>query len=203
MTHDEAIKALNTLVKNDNLKKHSIACGACMKALAIFLKTKHVGGFILFGLGSKKDIDENSWETVGLLHDADFERTKDRPVEHGPIIIDEVRSLGYIFSPAESEAIKFHNFENTHAKETLLGWAICICEQITGLIIACAQSTSDKKLSSVTTDLIVEKMKDAGFAKGVDRNKLNLSKEKIGMEQKDLFEISLEAMKSVASDLGL
>lgn len=202
MTHEEAIKSLNTLIKNDTLKKHSLACGACMKGLAFFLKDKHTG-LSLFGLGSGKDIDETSWEMIGLLHDADYERTKDRPVEHGPIVVDEIRSLGYKLTPEEIEAIKFHNFENTHARESLLGWSIYCVEPITGLIVACAQGQKDRKLSSLTLDFVLSKMKDPAFVPSASREKINLCKEKISIDLEDFVRVCLESMQSVAVDLGL
>lgn len=203
MTHDEAIKALNTLVKNDNLKRHHLAAGACMKALAIYLKNHHKGPLNLFGLGSKDKIDENSWEVVGLLHDADYERTKDRPVEHGAIVIDEIRALGDTVSPEEAEAIKFHNFENTKAKESLMGWAIYTCDELTGLIVACALVRPDKKLASLTVDSVLGKYKEPAFAKGALRERIALCKEKLGIELPDFVKICLEAMQGVAPDLGL
>lgn len=174
-----------------------------MKALAVYLKTAHKGAFDLFGMGSRKDISENSWEIVGLLHDGDYERTKDRPVEHGPIVLDEIRSLGFKLTPEEAEAIKFHNFENTHAKESLLGWAIHTCEAATGLIVAVVLARDDKKLASVTHEALMEKMTDTSFAKSVKRETINQSKEKLGLETKEFLRICLEAMKGIAQELGL
>lgn len=203
MTRDEAIKSLNTLVKNENLKRHHLAAGACMKALANYLKTKHKSPINLLGLGSKTDINENSWEIVGLLHDADYERTKDRPMEHGPIVIDEIRSLGFILTPEEGEAIKYHNFENTHAKESLMGWGIYVCDELTGLIVACALVRPDRKLSSVTSEFVLQKMKETAFAKGALRERIYLCKDKLGIELDQFVKICLTAMQSVASDIGL
>ncbi|KKU91958.1 MAG: Metal dependent phosphohydrolase [Microgenomates group bacterium GW2011_GWA1_48_10] len=203
MTHDEALNALNTLVKNENLRRHHLAAGVCMKALAQFLKTKHKSGFSLFGLGSKSDIDPNSWQIVGLLHDADYERTKDRPAEHGVIILDEIRSLNYSITPEEAEAIKFHNFENTKAKESLMGWGIYTCDELTGLIVACALVRPDKKLASVAVDFVLSKMKEPAFAKGALRNRIYLCSEKLGIKLEDFVKINLEAMQSIADQLGL
>lgn len=174
-----------------------------MKALAIHFKNQHQGVLNLFGLGSKSDINPDSWESVGLLHDADYERTKDRPLEHTVIVLDEIRSLGLSFSPEEASAIKFHNHENTKEKESLMGWAIYTCDELTGLIVACVLVRPDKKLASVTVDSILGKYKEPSFAKGALRERITLCKEKLGIELKDFVTICLKAMQSISLELGL
>ncbi len=203
MTHDEAIKALNILVKNENLKRHCVAAGVCMRALAVYFKDHHKGGFSLFGLGSKNDINPDSWETVGLLHDADYERTKERPMEHTIIVLDEVRSQGLTLSPEEGSAIKFHNFENTKEKESLMGWAIYCCDELTGLIVACTLVRPEKKLAAVTPEFVLQKYKETGFAKGALRERIALCDEKLGIKLEEFVKICLTAMQSIAPELGL
>ena len=203
MTHEEAKRALSTLVKNENLQRHCLAAGACMRALATFFKNHHKGSFSLFGLGSKSDIDENSWETVGFLHDADYERTKDRPLEHTVIVLDEVRSLGLSLSPEEASAIKFHNHENTKEKESLMGWAIYACDELTGLIVACTLVRPDKKLASVTVDSVLAKFKESSFAKGALRDRIALCEQKLGIKLDDFVKICLTAMQGISQELEL
>lgn len=204
MTRDDALRALQTLVKNENLRRHHLAAGACMKALALYLRNQHKGTFNLFGLGAKSEIDEGAWETVGLLHDADYERTKDRPVEHGMIVLDEIRSLGLKLSPDEAEAIKFHNKDNIPAaKETLIGWGIYTCDELTGLIVACALVRPDKKLASVSADFVLQKMKEPSFAKGALRERIYLCEEKLGIKLDQFVNICLAAMQEVAGDISL
>lgn len=203
MTHDEAIRALNILVKNENLKRHCLAAGVCMKSLATFFKDHHKGVFSLFGLGSRNDINPDSWETVGLLHDADYERTKDRPVEHTVIVLDEVRSLALSLSPEEASAIKFHNHENTKEKESLMGWAIYCVDELTGLIVACALVRPEKKLSAVTPEFVLQKYKEPAFAKGALRDRIALCESKLGIKLEEFVKLCLTSMQSIAPTLGL
>ncbi len=203
MTHDEAVKALNILVKNENLRRHCLAAGACMKALGVYFKEHHKGGFNLFGLGSKNEINPDSWETVGLLHDADYERTKDRPMEHTVIVIDELRSQGLSLTPEEASAIKFHNFENTKEKESLMGWAIYCCDELTGLIVACTLVRPEKKISSVTPEFVLQKYKETGFAKGALRDRIAQCEPKLGIKLDEFVVICLKAMQDIAPELGL
>lgn len=203
MTHEEALRALNTLVKNENLKRHCLAAGVCMKALATYFKDHHKGVFSLFGLGSKSDINPDSWETVGLLHDADYERTKDRPVEHTVIVLDEIRSLGLNLTLEEASAIKFHNHENTKEKESLMGWGIYCCDELTGLIVACTLVRPEKKLAVVTPEFVLQKYKEPAFAKGALRDRIAECEPKLGIKLEDFVKICLTAMQSIAPELGL
>lgn len=203
MTHDEAIRALTTLVKNENLRRHCLAAGACMRSLAVYFKEHHKGGLSLFGLGSKSDINPDSWETVGLLHDADYERTKDRPLEHTVIVLDEVRSLGLSLSPEEVSAIKFHNHENTKEKESLMGWAIYACDELTGLIVACTLVRPEKKLATVTPEFVLQKYKEPAFAKGALRDRIAECEPKLSIKLDDFVKICLTAMQGIAPELGL
>lgn len=195
MTKEDAYRALETLVKNENLKRHHLAAGAGMRGVAMFLKNKDKKKY--------KDIDENVWEIVGLLHDADYERTKDRPKEHGVIVVDEVRSLGIDLPADIAEAIKFHNKENVTASESLMGWGIWTVDELTGLIVACALVRPDKKLGSVEKKFVMEKMKEASFAKGAIRERILDCEPKLGIKLEQFVDIILGAMKGIALGIGL
>ncbi len=181
------------MVKSPNLVRHHLAAGACMKAIAQYLKKNK----------KVKNVTENDWEVVGLLHDADYERTKDRPAEHGPIAIDEIRQLGFQITPEIAEAIKFHNKDNIAAQESLMGWGIYICDELTGLLVACALVRPDKKLSSVTVDFVLGKMKEPAFAKGALRERIYPCEEKLGIKLADFVQICLSAMQGIAPYIGL
>ena len=65
MDRAEAWELLNSKVKEDYLIKHSLASEAIMRALA-----------------KKLGHDEDLWGIAGLLHDLDFEETKEEPKRH-------------------------------------------------------------------------------------------------------------------------
>lgn len=205
MTHDETIKAMNTLVTDENLRRHHLAAGICMKTLAQYLSEQHKGGFLQLPTFGKHPSEFNpaDWEIVGLLHDADYERTKDRPHEHGAIVLDEIRSLGMSLPEELGEAIKFHNKDNMTAKESIIGWAIYTCDELTGLIVACALVRPDKKLASVTPEFVLEKFKQPSFAKGALRERIALCEEKLGIKLDKFIEICLKSMQSISQELGL
>lgn len=205
MRREDAFKVLDKLVTNENLRRHHLAAGAVMRAIA--LKIKNQKNASQDSLRNAKikigDIGENKWEVVGLLHDADYEMTKDRPAEHGVIIMDEARSIVGEIPPDIAEAIKFHNKDNVAARESLMGWAIYTCDELTGLIVACALVQPEKKLATVDGDFVLRKMKEPAFAKGARREQIYLCEEKLGIPLPEFVEISLSGMKGVAKELGL
>ena len=91
-----------------------------------------------------------------------------------------------------------------------MDWAITSCDQLTGLIVACALVRPDppgdeagKKLASVTPEFVLEKLKDKSFAKGADRESIMLCEEKLGIPILEFITITLFAMQGISSELGL
>ena len=72
LSKDDALRILHENIQNKNLRKHHYGVAAAMKGLAI-----EFGG------------DPDTWEIVGLLHDADYEKTKDQ-VEQHTILLAEI-----------------------------------------------------------------------------------------------------------------
>ena len=178
MTKDEALKILYSLLKNPNLIRHGLAAGVCMKALA-----------------KKLDQEGQQWEIVGVLHEADYEITKDPPDRHGLLVTGLDTEL--------LEAIKFHNKDFIPAKESLMGWGIYCCDELTGVIVACALVRPDKKLESVEVDSVLKKLPIKSFAAGAIREQIYLCEEKLGIPLPEFVEICLKAMKSISVEIGL
>src|SRR3990170_2064117 len=113
MTRDEAYQLLTKYMQNKNLLKHSLAAEVTMRALYRRLTPKD----------GQNDIDEETWGISGLLHDIDYE------------IAQEQNKL-----PEEIEhAIKAHNYTATKVDpESFMDWSITACDQLTGLVTACA-----------------------------------------------------------------
>lgn len=189
MTRDEAYKLLTKYLKNKNLIKHCLACEAVMKALYKKLKSRLTN-----------DDSEEKWGIVGLLHDADYELSKGHPEKHGLLLFEKEKYI-----PEDlAHAVKSHNFENTKIMpENLMDWAITCCDQLTGLIVACALVHPDKKLASLTPEFILKRMKEKSFAKRADRKPILMCEEKLGIPLKEFVEINLKAMESISNDLGL
>src|SRR3990172_12347964 len=80
MTRDKAIELLHSKMESINLRKHCYAVGAAMRALASYFKIP--------------DSEAEKWYIVGLLHDGDYEFTKDDPKNHAKMMADWVREAG-------------------------------------------------------------------------------------------------------------
>ena len=69
------------------------------------------------GLAKHFGEDEEKWRLAGLLHDIDYEETKDNPEKHSLIGADIIEKAG--FSPEIIQAVKTHNIIHSFlAKES-------------------------------------------------------------------------------------
>lgn len=194
MTRDEAYKILIEYIKNQNLIKHHLACEATMKALYRYLKTQNPNE------SSFANATEETWGIVGLLHDADYELTKETPEKHGIVIKEKNPNL-----PEDLwHAIASHNGDrNGVTPENLMDWSIYCCDELTGLIVATALVHPDKKLNSLTLEFIQNRMKEPSFARGADRSMIKKCEEKLGIPLAEFIEITLKAMQGISLELGL
>ncbi|MDP2649306.1 MAG: phosphohydrolase [bacterium] len=191
MTREEGYKILNELIKNPNLIKHHLAAEAVMKALVRKFMTDnpHLG------------LSEAKWGLVGLLHDADYELTKDDPPRHS-IVLEE--KIGSKLEPDVLYAIKAHNWRNNGVEpKRIMDWSMYCCDELTGLIIAAALIHPDKKLSALTPQFVINRYNEKSFAKGADRKQIAMCEQKLGIKLPDFINLALTAMQQISKDLGL
>lgn len=96
-----------------------------------------------------------------------------------------------------------HN-EIPHGKKrtTEFQHALAAAETITGLIVATTLVYPDKKLSSVKAKSVLKRMKERAFAASVSRENI-MECEEIGIPLNEFVELSVDAMKGIAPQLGL
>ena len=138
-------------VQDGGLRRHMLAVSAAM-------------GWYAQELGQ----DVAYWETVGLLHDFDWEIHPDlnqHPTEGSKIL----RERGW-----DEETIRVilsHYTEGTGVeREKPIDFALLACDEITGLIIATTLVRPSKNIAEVKLSSIRKKWKDRRFAAGVDRD---------------------------------
>jgi putative nucleotidyltransferase with HDIG domain len=184
MTREEAHKLLLDHVKNPKMLYHLYASEAVMKALA-----RRLGR------------DEEKWGITGLLHDIDVEITNADPKTHALVAVDILRKAG--LGEDMIDAIKMHNEMATGMPRTNeFQHALAAGETITGLIYATALVYPDKKIKDVKPGSITKRMKQSAFAASVSRENI-MECEKIGIPLQEFVEISLDAMKGIAEEIGL
>lgn len=143
----------------------------------------------------------DKWKLVGLLHDADYEITKQEPNRH-TLVLEE--KIGNLLPPDVMYAIKAHNYKMTGATpKSLMDWSIVSCDELSGLIIAAALVHPDKKLSSLTTDFILKRFNQKDFAKGADRDQIRACEANLHIPLPQFVELSLAAMQKISPYLGL
>lgn len=185
MTREEALTFLNQYVKNERMVAHSLASEAVLKAMA-----KYLGQ------------NEEKWAMAGLLHDLDVEITNADPKVHGLETVKILTELN--IDPEIIDAIKHHNedAEGVGIRNSIFQHALAAGETITGLITATTYVYPDRKIASVKPSSVVKRMKEKAFAASVKRENI-MECEKIGIPLPEFAEISVNAMKDIASDLGL
>lgn len=197
MTRKQALDLLHEHMKNPNLRKHCYAVEAVMRTLA-------------YRLNKGKDEKARTelvevWGIAGLLHDADYEETKDDPQnKHTKELIKWLEELD-----AETDlkdAVVSHAWgyvQGAPQPKTRLEWALYCCDELTGLIVAVALVKPDKRLASVTVDSIMKKWKSLSFAAGVNRKQIEECEPRLNIPLREFVEISLRAMQGISKDLGL
>ncbi|MEX1123824.1 MAG: HDIG domain-containing metalloprotein [Patescibacteria group bacterium] len=187
LTRDDAYKLLTDHVKNQNLIRHCLAVEVSMNALARYFQA-----------------DEESWGIAGLLHDADWEITRDTPEVHAKVVAEwlEDWDLG---DEGIKEAILAHNHFHNGAEppRNQMEWSLYCCDELTGLIVACALVQPNKNLETLTVESVMRKFPQKAFAAGVDRSKIEHCRHELGIELEDFTGIVLESMQNIAEELGL
>lgn len=187
MTREEAIELLYSKLHNQNLRRHCLAVEAVMRALA-----RRLGG------------DEEKWGLVGLLHDGDYEATRDEPEKHTLMMYEWLKEKG-VTDEDLLNAILSHNYAHTgqNPPSSPVEWALYCCDDLTGLIVAVALVMPDRRIASVTVESIMKKWKQKSFAAGVNRDQIEECEDRLGISLEEFIEIALTAMQSIAKELGL
>lgn len=178
----QALKLLNDHVQNENLRRHCLSVGVVMKRLAAHFEA-----------------DAEKWEVLGIIHDSDWEETKDTPEKHTLLTLERVED------DRLKHALMSHNTKHTHLAELegSMEWSLECCDELTGFIVACTLVLPSKHLSDLSVQSILKKFPKKEFAKAVDRSQIAKCEEKLGIKLEEFVKISLEAMQSIAPEIGL
>lgn len=178
---------LHEHTRNQNLRRHMYAVGFAMRALA-----EKLGG------------NPDEWETLGLLHDADWEETKDKEEEHTKHTLSWLAALGETEGPIV-HALMSHNGKRTHLAELdgIMEWALETVDELTGFIVAVALVRPDRKLETVTVESVMKKWKTKEFAAAVDRSQIAQCEEKLKIPLPEFIKITLFTMQLHHEELGL
>jgi putative nucleotidyltransferase with HDIG domain len=184
MDREALYKILTDKVHDENLIKHMLSVEAVMRALAV-----------------KFGEDQDKWSLTGLLHDIDYEETKNDPERHSIIGSEWLKEMGM---PDDLvHAVLAHNERHGVTRDSLLDKALWVADPVTGFIIAVALVRPDKKLASVELKSMKKKFKEKSFAAGADRDQIKACEQDLGIPLDDFLELSLHAMQGISDKLGL
>jgi len=182
MERSVAIALMDRYVHDPGLIKHCLATGAVMKALAVRL-----GG------------DTGSWETIGILHDIDFELIRGDMQTHGVKGAEILTEAGV--DPQLVRIIRQHNhhlFSGTYEQPVEI--ALQAADSASGLVIACAL-VKGCRLSDVTVKTVTKKAKEKTFAAGCDRSRIALIEPLLTVPE--FYTVVIAGLLEIREELGL
>jgi uncharacterized protein len=184
ITRDEAVALMESYLDTEAMRNHSLASEAIMRALA-----------------PRFGADPDMWALVGLLHDLDYNETKEHMDRHGLVTGQILTDRGV--APAITDAIKHHNAENLGlTRSEPVHFALTAGETITGLLVAAALVNPERKIAVLKVKSVKKRMKAKEFARSVNRDHIMLC-EQLGMSLDEFIEISVNAMAGISEKLGL
>jgi putative nucleotidyltransferase with HDIG domain len=145
--------------------------------------------------------NEETWGIVGLLHDFDYERwpnPPDHPLKGSEIL----RQRGY---PEEViTAILSHAdyLSDRYPRVRPIEKALYACDELAGLITATALLRPNG-IIDLTASSVKKKMKSKGFARNVNREDIERGAAEFGVDLTEHIQFEIDAMKSIAAELGL
>ena len=190
ITREAALTLLHEYTKSDSLIKHALGVEAAM-------------------LWYSRSLGENEtlWRVTGLLHDFDYEQYPtfnlegERPEGHPFTGCRVLQELGY---PEEMiSAILGHATYSGVIRATPLAKHLFACDELSGLVTAAVLVRPDRSLHSIEPKSVRKKMKDKAFAKGVNREDIQIGVQEIGVDLDTHIANVIEGMRASAKELGL
>ena len=137
--------------------------------------------------------EEEFWGITGLLHDIDFELY---PEEHCKKAPELLREAGV--SEDMIYAVCSHGYGICSEEEPKLQMekVLFAADELTGLIWSCALMRPSRSVMDMEVKSLKKKFKDKKFAAGCSREIITQGAEMLGWELDELFEKTIQAMRS-------
>ena len=137
--------------------------------------------------------EQDLWQTVGTLHDLDFERW---PEEHCVREEQLMREAG--IDELVIRACCSHGWGLTgtpYEPESDLEKVLFAADELTGLIGAAVLMRPSKSVDDLTVKSLKKKFKDKKFAAGCSRDVIEQGAERLGWDLATLMDKTIEAMR--------
>ena len=178
MTKQEALSLLEEYNKGEFHLRHGRIVGDVMRWFANEL-----------GYGDEAEF----WETVGILHDLDFEMyPEEHCVKSQEIMREKVLDERLIRATASHGYGLCVDIKPEHEMEKVL----YATDELTGLIGAVAVMRPSKSVSDLEVSSVKKKFKDKKFAAGCSRDVIRNGAEMLGITLEELIEKTILAMRA-------
>lgn len=144
--------------------------------------------------------DSTEWAMAGLLHDIDYELTKENPIQHGLLGAQILAEAG--FSTSIVSAVRAHNEMTGYQPARRIERALWAVDPTSGFVVACVLVHPEKSIRRVDVPFLLSRFREKGFARGAKREQI-LSCGTIGLALEEFLGIALSAMQEQAEILEL
>ena len=194
MRREAALRLMEEWTEGASLRKHGLSVSTCCEAYGR-MEAERLG---LTGEQAAELVD--TYACAGLLHDFDYEKHPS-PDEHPFVGVAYLREHGW---PEELvHAILAHADYSGVKPETHLDRTLFACDELAGLLTACALVKPTKSVLDVEVKGVLKKMKDKAFARAVKREDITAGAELLGVPVEQHVSVCLTAMQAHAAELGL
>ena len=183
LTQREAWALLKEYNSDEFHLRHARTVGRCMR---YFAETE--------GFANEADF----WETVGILHDLDFEKYPER---HCLAAQEIMRERGLDEKLVHAVVSHGYGLCCDVKPEAQMEKILFASDELTGLIGAAALMRPSKSVSDMELSSLKKKFKDKKFAAGCSRDVIKQGAEMLGWELDTLLQKTLDAMKACEADI--
>ena len=188
MTPEQALALMHEHTASEPLRRHMYAVETAMRACA-----RRLGE------------DEEAWGTVGLLHDFDYEshpnEARSATEGHPAFGVSLLRERGY--PEPLCRAILGHATYTGAPRDTPVARALFAVDELCGFLVACALVRPSRSLTDLGVRSVRKKLKDRGFARGVDREEIRQGAEELGVDLDEHIDFLIQALRPEEGRLGL
>ena len=181
LSREQAYELVIKKIGVNNLLKHILAVEAGMRRLALYFKE-----------------DVEYWGLVGLVHDLDYNETKNDEKKHTYITEQWLEE----YNLPEEMLYAIHAHPGHVPCLSRLDWALYTVDPTTGFIVACALMHPEKKLAVIDADFMLRRFKEKRFAAGASRDNIAAC-ERMGLELEPFLMLVHEGMMTISDKLGL
>jgi len=181
LTREQAYQIVVKKIGVNNLLKHILAVEAGMRKLA-----EHFGE------------DVEYWGLTGLVHDLDYNETKEDEARHTYLTRDWLAE----YNLPEEMLYAIHAHPGHVPCKSRLDYALFTVDPATGFIVACALMHPEKKLAVLDSGFMIRRFKEKRFAAGALRENMAACSN-LGLEIDEFLLLVRDGMLTISNQLGL